>query len=64
MKATLHVLSAADHGDVLTVEGQGKADAAGEFASLVHLQIKLPMNEKAKKAFFVGRKFDIEVTPR
>ena len=64
MKIQAHVLSVADQGDYLTIMGQAHAAGAAEWRPMCKVELSVPLTEHARKAFYVGRRFDVEVKPR
>lgn len=64
MKIEAHVLEAQDRGDKLLLVGQGRAISAAEWQPWMSIAVSVPMNDRNKKAFYVGRHFDLTITPR
>ncbi|MCA1379356.1 hypothetical protein I6F34_00780 [Bradyrhizobium sp. BRP05] len=62
MKIEGHVLEVMDMGDKLHVKGQGRAVSAAEWQPWMPIAISVPMTDRNRKAFYVGR--DIEITVR
>lgn len=50
--------------DKLEIIARGKASGQGEHDPALELTINVPDTETNRRAFFVGRKVDIVVTPR
>jgi hypothetical protein len=64
MKIEATVLSAADNGDRLTITAQGWAKGSAEWRPICRVELAVPMTDRNRKAYFVGRRFDIDLTPR
>lgn len=62
MKIKAHVLGVEDAGNRLRVTAQGQAGNAPSWAEWLSITIHLPLTEKTKKAYYVGRHITIEVT--
>lgn len=63
MKINAHVLEASDRGDKLAVTAQGKARGAAEWQPFMSILVNVPMTDRNKRAFYVGREIEIEVRP-
>ncbi|MCS3449813.1 hypothetical protein M2222_001366 [Bradyrhizobium elkanii] len=64
MKINAHVLEASDRGDKLSVTAQGKAVGAAEWQPFMSILVNVPMTDRNKRAFYIGREIDVIVTPR
>lgn len=64
MKIEAHVLEVQDMGDKLHLRGQGRALAAAEWQPWMPIAVSVPMTDRNRKAFYVGRHFDLTITPR
>lgn len=64
MKIEANVLEVQDRGDKLFLVGQGKAAGAAEWQPFMNIAVSVPMTDRNRKAFYVGRQFDLTVTPR
>jgi hypothetical protein len=64
LKIEAHVLEVQDKGDKLFLVGQGKATGAAEWQPFMNIMVSVPMNDRNRKAFYIGRHFDLTVTPR
>lgn len=64
MRIEAHVLSVADAGDRLEITAQGQATGAAEWRPWCRVSIAVPMTERNRRAYFVGRRFDVDLTPR
>jgi hypothetical protein len=53
-----------DKGDKLFIVGQGRAISAAEWQPWMNVAVSVPMTDRNKKAFYVGRPFDLTITPR
>lgn len=60
MRIEGHVLEVMDMGDKLHVKGQGRAVTAAEWQPWMAIAVSV----RNKKAFYVGRHFDLTLTPR
>jgi hypothetical protein len=63
LKIEGHVTEASDAGDKLRIVGQGRAVASAEWQPWLSITIDVPMNERNKKAFHIGRQLDLRVRP-
>lgn len=63
MKIECHILSVEDAGDALLVTMQGTAPSSPLFFGWQKEIIKVPNTEPARKAYYVGRRVDIDVSP-
>lgn len=64
MKIEGHVLEARDMGDKLHVQAQGKAVGAAEWQPNMSIAVNVPMTDRNKRAFYVGREIELTLTPR
>ncbi|WP_156928803.1 hypothetical protein [Bradyrhizobium sp. th.b2] len=64
MKIEAHVLEASDKGDKLLVQAQGRAVGAAEWQPWMSIAVNVPMTDRNKRAFYVGREIEITVKPR
>ncbi|MHC2552290.1 hypothetical protein [Bradyrhizobium elkanii] len=64
MKIEAHVLEVQDKGDKLFLVGQGRAVSAAQWRPWMPIAVSVPMNDRNRKAFYVGRHFDLTITPR
>lgn len=64
MRIEAHVLSVADAGDSLAITAQGGSFGAAEWRPYCKIEISIPMTEHAKKAYYIGRRFNVDLTPR
>lgn len=58
MKIRSHILKVSDEGDKLAVEAQGFFIGSGEWTPI---SFKVPASRKNKRAYHVGRGFDISI---
>ncbi|WP_291709830.1 hypothetical protein [Bradyrhizobium sp.] len=58
-----HVTQAMDQGDKLRIIGQGRAVTDAEWRPYLSITIDVPITDRNRKAFFVGRHFEIAVKP-
>jgi hypothetical protein len=64
VKINAHVLEASDRGDKLAVTAQGKAVGAAEWQPFMSILVSVPMTDRNKRAFYVGREVELTLTPR
>ena len=64
MKIEATVTAVADRGDRLAITAQGDSVGAAQWRPMCKVEIAVPLTEHARKAYFVGRRFDVELTPR
>lgn len=63
MKIEGHVTEVSDRGDKLRIVGQGRALMDAEWRPFLSILIDVPITDRNRKAFYVGRQLDLEVTP-
>jgi hypothetical protein len=63
MKIEGHVTQAMDQGDKLRIIGQGRAVADAEWRPWLTIMVDVPITDRNRKAFFVGRNFELSVKP-
>jgi hypothetical protein len=64
LKINAHVLEVSDRGDKLAVTAQGKAVGAADWQPCMSILVNVPMTDRNKRAFYVGREIEMTVTPR
>lgn len=64
MKIEGHVLEARDMGDKLHVQAQGRAVGSAEWQPWMQIAVNVPMTDRNKRAFYVGREIELTLTPR
>lgn len=64
MKIQAHVLSVKDSGDKLEITGQGRAVGSAEWRPWCALTVQIPLTDRSRKSFYVGRSFDITIEPK
>jgi len=64
VKIEAHVLEARDLGDKLHVQAQGRAVGAAEWQPWMSIAVHVPMTDRNKRAFYIGREIEVIVTPR
>ncbi len=64
MKIEGHVIKVSDIGDKLRITGQGSAIVDAEWRPMLSIEIDVPITDRNRKAFYIGRNFDMTVTPR
>lgn len=64
MKIEGHVLEARDMGDKLHVQAQGRAVGAAEWQPWMQIAVNVPMTDRNKRAFCVGREIELTLRPR
>ena len=64
MKIEAHVLSIADQGDRLAITGQGCAAGTAEWRPYCSVQIHVPMTDRNRRSFYVGRNFTLTIEPK
>jgi hypothetical protein len=64
MKIEAYVLSVADHGDRLEITAQGNAAGAADWRPVCSVSLSIPITEHNRRAYYVGRRFDVTLTPR
>lgn len=62
MKIKGHILSVADQGDKLLVKAQGFGVRDAEWRSWFPIEFSVAEHDENRRAYYVGRKFEIEVT--
>ncbi|MEH2517531.1 hypothetical protein V1279_003104 [Bradyrhizobium sp. AZCC 1610] len=63
MKIEGHLLEASDMGDKLRITGQGKAISDADWRPMLSMVIEVPMTDRNRKAFYVGRHFTMDLKP-
>lgn len=63
MKIQAHVLSLEDCGDRLKITAQGEVVGAADWQPLATFEMKVSMNSRSRRAYWIGRAFEIELTP-
>ena len=63
MKIEAHVLEVQDKGDKLFLVGQGRATGAAEWQPWMNIAVTVPMTDRNRKAFYIGRHFTVKLTP-
>lgn len=64
MKIRGHVLEAANCGDYLRVKLRGKAIASADWQPFLMLELSMPIDDRTRAAYHVGREVTVEVTPK
>lgn len=63
MRIKAHVLSVADHGDNLEITAQGQVPGSAEWRPWCSVSITVPMTDRARRAYYIGRQFTVTLTP-
>lgn len=63
MKIQANVLSLEDCGDRLKITAQGLAFGAADWQPWATFEMIVPMNSRSRRAYWIGRAFEIELTP-
>lgn len=63
MKLVGNVISAEDHGDTLAVAIQGKEKSGPDWRPMVASIFKIANTKTNRKAFYVGRKVEVTISP-
>jgi len=63
MKIEGHVTEASDAGDKMRIIGQGRAVNDAEWRPHLAMMIEIPMTDRNRKAFYIGRKFTVSLKP-
>lgn len=64
MKIEAEVLAVESNGDVLFISTQGKTTDSAGWRALERHTFKVPMTIRNSRAFYVGRKLEIEIRPK
>lgn len=59
-----HVLAVHDRGDEIEVTAQGSAVRAADWQSMTSITFRIPANDTAKRTYHLGRKVEMEITPK
>ncbi len=63
MKIRACVIEAADHGDQLLVKAQGRTKQSADWQGCATIEMKVPMHNSSRKAFYIGRPITVEIKP-
>jgi hypothetical protein len=63
MRIKAHVTEVSDHGDKLKVTGQGRQVGKSNWRPWLSISIDMPISKTNRKAFYIGRHFELKVKP-
>jgi hypothetical protein len=63
MRIKGHVLEVADCGDSLRVKLQGHSIGQASWAPWLVLELRLPIDDRLRAAYHIGREVTVEITP-
>jgi hypothetical protein len=63
VKIEAHVLSVADRADRIEIIAQGHAVGAAEWRPICSISLVIPITEHNRRAYYVGRRFDVTLKP-
>lgn len=63
MKIEAHITASEDHGDTIKITGQGRKVRCAEWMPWLTIDIKVPATEVNKRAYRLGRKFNVHLEP-
>jgi hypothetical protein len=64
MKIEASVIGIESHGDTIQVTLQGKEPGSAQWRPWARQVFKVAENERNAKAFYIGRKVEIEIKPK
>lgn len=64
MKIKAHVLAVEDAGEIIKVRTQGEPIGSAAWRGLMVYEFPVPLSERNKRAFYIGREIRIEITTR
>ena len=64
MKVKAHVIELQDCGDRMKIVAQGYAVGRAEWCPCGSIELVLPLTDKSRRAYFIGREFELTVKPR
>jgi len=63
MKVKAHVTALDDLGDRVKITAQGHAIGRADWVPVVSIEFSLPLTDQSRRAYFIGRTFEMTVTP-
>jgi hypothetical protein len=63
MKIKAYVFFVADRGDMLEITARGQVPGSAEWRPTCSVSVTVPMSERARRAYYVGRQFTVTLTP-
>lgn len=64
MKIKAHVIGVEDNGEVMTVKAQGQGVRDAAWRGMCGYTFPLTTNKANRRAFYIGRQFEIVITPK
>ncbi|WP_027533821.1 hypothetical protein [Bradyrhizobium sp. WSM3983] len=64
MKIKAHVIGLEDRGDRVKLVAQGNAVGRAAWVEGTLIEITLPLTDKNRPAYFIGRQFELTVKPK